>query len=250
MRTAPQKLRNRTNANQANVVQSSPRTRVNRYIGRLIEARQTESDTADLNFLTLMYKSSEREQRVRAHAHTHTHTHTHTFSTSWRMCSQPLSACSQYHQLPDEHFISAVVLSLVLAALFGLVYLLLIPQYVRQHPSRRSLHLPSCLLRWLSFGLTPHPPLPPSLPSPSFSLPFFLFLFSSPLRGTVVLVLLVFCICFLVACIMYLHVTRLQVTTSFSPSFPQPPSAHTSNQLSSFLIWIFLSALCLFFFFC
>ncbi|XP_056276896.1 adenylate cyclase type 1-like isoform X2 [Pseudoliparis swirei] len=124
MRTAPQKLRNRTNANQANVVQSSPRTRVNRYIGRLIEARQTESDTADLNFLTLMYKSSEREQR--------------------------------YHQLPDEHFISAVVLSLVLAALFGLVYLLLIPQ------------------------------------------------------GTVVLVLLVFCICFLVACIMYLHVTRLQ----------------------------------------
>ncbi|XP_029686855.1 adenylate cyclase type 1 isoform X2 [Takifugu rubripes] len=64
MRTAPQKLRNRTNANQANLIQSSPRTRVNRYIGRLIEARQTESDTADLNFLTLMYKCSEREQRV------------------------------------------------------------------------------------------------------------------------------------------------------------------------------------------
>ncbi len=62
---APQKLRNRTNANQANLLQSSPRTRVNRYIGRLIEARQTESDTADLNFLTLMYKCSEREQRVR-----------------------------------------------------------------------------------------------------------------------------------------------------------------------------------------
>lgn len=66
MRTAPQKLRNRSNANQANVIQSSPRTRVNRYIGRLIEARQTESDTADLNFLTLMYKCSEREQRVRS----------------------------------------------------------------------------------------------------------------------------------------------------------------------------------------
>ncbi|XP_037314137.1 adenylate cyclase type 1-like isoform X1 [Pungitius pungitius] len=124
MRTAPQKLRNRPNANQANVIQSSPRTRVNRYIGRLIEARQTESDTADLNFLTLMYKCSEREQR--------------------------------YHQLPDEHFISAVVVSLILAALFGLVYLLIIPQ------------------------------------------------------GTVVLVLLVFCICFLVACIMYLHITREQ----------------------------------------
>ncbi|KAM6918729.1 adenylate cyclase type 1-like isoform 1-T1 [Xenentodon cancila] len=124
MRTAPQKLRNRTNANQANLIQSSPRTRVNRYIGRLIEARQTESDTADLNFLTLMYKCSEREQR--------------------------------YHQVPDEYFTSAVVLSLILAALFGLVYLLIIPQ------------------------------------------------------GTVVLVLLVFCICFLVACIMYLHITRVQ----------------------------------------
>lgn len=75
MRTAPQKLRNRTNANQANLIQSSPRTRVNRYIGRLIEARQTESDTADLNFLTLMYKCSEREQRVRKfRRHTHTHT--------------------------------------------------------------------------------------------------------------------------------------------------------------------------------
>ncbi|XP_029970519.1 adenylate cyclase type 1-like isoform X2 [Salarias fasciatus] len=124
MRTAPQKLRNRNNANQANVIQSSPRTRVNRYIGRLIEARQTESDTADLNFLTLMYKCSDREQR--------------------------------YHQVPDEYFTSAVVLSLILAALFGLVYLLIIPQ------------------------------------------------------GTVVLVLLVFCICFLVACIMYLHITRIQ----------------------------------------
>ncbi|KAM7400554.1 hypothetical protein PAMA_004980 [Pampus argenteus] len=124
MRTAPQKLRNRPNANQANLLQSSPRTRVNRYIGRLIEARQTESDTADLNFLTLMYKCSEREQR--------------------------------YHQLPDEYFTSAVVLSLILAALFGLVYLLIIPQ------------------------------------------------------GTVVLVLLVFCICFLVACIMYLHIARVQ----------------------------------------
>ncbi|XP_003975351.2 adenylate cyclase type 1 isoform X1 [Takifugu rubripes] len=124
MRTAPQKLRNRTNANQANLIQSSPRTRVNRYIGRLIEARQTESDTADLNFLTLMYKCSEREQR--------------------------------YHQVPDEYFTSAVVLSLILAALFGLVYLLIIPQ------------------------------------------------------GTAVLVLLVFCICFLVACIMYLHIARVQ----------------------------------------
>uniref|UniRef100_A0A6Q2ZGI0 Adenylate cyclase type 1 n=1 Tax=Esox lucius TaxID=8010 RepID=A0A6Q2ZGI0_ESOLU len=123
LRTAPEKLRNRTSVS-ANVIQASPGTRVNRYIGRLIEARQTESDTADLNFLTLMYKCSEREHR--------------------------------YHQLHDEYFTSAVVLSLILAALFGLVYLLIIPQ------------------------------------------------------GTVVLVLLVFCVCFLLVCIMYLHVTKLQ----------------------------------------
>ncbi|XP_062849460.1 adenylate cyclase type 1b isoform X2 [Trichomycterus rosablanca] len=122
-RSAPEKLRNRT-AVSANVTQSSPGTRVNRYIGRLIEARQTESDTADLHFLTLMYKCSEREKR--------------------------------YLLIPDEYFTGAVVLSLILAALFGLVYLLIMPQ------------------------------------------------------GTVVLVLLVFCICFLVACIMYLHVTRVQ----------------------------------------
>ncbi|KAI1901337.1 hypothetical protein AGOR_G00033290 [Albula goreensis] len=123
LRTAPEKLRNRTSFS-ANAAQSSPGTRVNRYIGRLIEARQTESETADLHFLTLMYKRAEREEK--------------------------------YHQLQDEYFISAVVLSLILAALFGLVYLLIIPQ------------------------------------------------------GTVVLVLLVFCICFLLACIMYLHVTRIQ----------------------------------------
>lgn len=34
----------------------------------------------------------------------------------------------QYHQLQDEYFTSAVVLALILAALFGLVYLLIIPQ--------------------------------------------------------------------------------------------------------------------------
>ncbi|KAM9501193.1 adenylate cyclase type 1b [Clarias gariepinus] len=123
LRSAPEKLRNRTSVS-ANVTQSSPGTRVNRYIGRLIEARQTESDTADLHFLTLMYKCSERERR--------------------------------YHLIHDEYFTGAVVLSLILAALLGLVYLLIMPQ------------------------------------------------------GTVVLVLLVFCICFLVACIMYLHVTRVQ----------------------------------------
>ncbi|NWX39188.1 ADCY1 cyclase, partial [Steatornis caripensis] len=123
LRTASEKLRNRSSFS-TNVVYNTPGTRVNRYISRLIEARQTESEMADLNFITLKYKQIERENK--------------------------------YHQLQDEYFTSAVVLSLILAALFGLVYLLIIPQ------------------------------------------------------STVVLVLLVFCICFLVACIMYLHVTRVQ----------------------------------------
>ncbi|KAK2095971.1 Adenylate cyclase type 1, partial [Saguinus oedipus] len=94
------------------------------YISRLLEARQTELEMADLNFFTLKYKHVEREQK--------------------------------YHQLQDEYFTSAVVLTLILAALFGLVYLLIIPQSVA------------------------------------------------------VLLLLVFCICFLVACILYLHITRVQ----------------------------------------
>uniref|UniRef100_A0A674GFZ2 Adenylate cyclase type 1 n=1 Tax=Taeniopygia guttata TaxID=59729 RepID=A0A674GFZ2_TAEGU len=123
LRTASEKLRNRSSFSN-NIVYNTPGTRVNRYISRLIEARQTESEMADLNFITLKYKQIERENK--------------------------------YHQLQDEYFTSAVALSLILAALFGLVYLLIIPQ------------------------------------------------------STVVLVLLVFCICFLVACIMYLHVTRVQ----------------------------------------
>ncbi|ETE62994.1 Adenylate cyclase type 1 [Ophiophagus hannah] len=125
LRTASEKLRNRSSFS-TNVVYNTPGTRVNRYISRLIEARQTESEMADLNFFTLRYKQIEREQK--------------------------------YHQLQDEYFTSAVVLSLILAALFGLVYLLIIPQ------------------------------------------------------STIVLILLVFCMCFLVACIMYLHVTRVQVS--------------------------------------
>uniref|UniRef100_A0A8C4GUJ1 Adenylate cyclase type 1 n=1 Tax=Dicentrarchus labrax TaxID=13489 RepID=A0A8C4GUJ1_DICLA len=97
LRTATEKLRNRTSFS-ATAVQQSPGTRVNRYIGRLIEARQTESETSDLNYITLFYRSRDRE-------------------------SQKL-----YHQVYDDHFISAVVLSLILAALFGLIYLLMIPQ--------------------------------------------------------------------------------------------------------------------------
>ncbi|XP_035267967.1 adenylate cyclase type 1 isoform X1 [Anguilla anguilla] len=95
LRTASEKLRTRTSFS-GGAVQLSPGTRVNRYISRLIEARQTESETADLHFLSLTYRRAERE--------------------------------SKYHQIPDEHFTSAVVLSLTLAALCGLVYLLIIPQ--------------------------------------------------------------------------------------------------------------------------
>ncbi|KAM7326050.1 hypothetical protein ACRRTK_014528 [Alexandromys fortis] len=124
LRTASEKLRNRSSFS-TNVVYTTPGTRVNRYISRLLEARQTELEMADLNFFTLKYKHAEREQK--------------------------------YHQLQDEYFTSAVVLALILAALFGLVYLLIIPQSVA------------------------------------------------------VLLLLVFSICFLVACILYLHITRVQV---------------------------------------
>nr|XP_034364450.1 adenylate cyclase type 1 isoform X2 [Arvicanthis niloticus] len=124
LRTASEKLRNRSSFS-TNVVYTTPGTRVNRYISRLLEARQTELEMADLNFFTLKYKHVEREQK--------------------------------YHQLQDEYFTSAVVLALILAALFGLIYLLVIPQSVA------------------------------------------------------VLLLLVFSICFLVACTLYLHITRVQV---------------------------------------
>lgn len=59
-------MRNRTSFS-ATAVQHSPGTRVNRYIGRLIEARQTESETSDLNYFTLFYRSRDRERRVRTY---------------------------------------------------------------------------------------------------------------------------------------------------------------------------------------
>ncbi|CAL8394505.1 unnamed protein product [Boreogadus saida] len=95
MRTASEKLRSRTSIS-ACPVQPAPGSRVNRFIGRLIEARQTDSDTLELRYLTLEYRSPDRERR--------------------------------YHQVSDDHFVSAVVLSLVLATLFGLIYLLMVPQ--------------------------------------------------------------------------------------------------------------------------
>uniref|UniRef100_A0A6Q2XE83 Adenylate cyclase type 1 n=1 Tax=Esox lucius TaxID=8010 RepID=A0A6Q2XE83_ESOLU len=94
LRTASEKVRSRTSFSGA--VQHPPGTRVNRYIGRLIEARQTDSQTTDLNFITLTYRNTDRERR--------------------------------YNQEYDGNFISAVIVSLVLAALFGLIYLLMIPQ--------------------------------------------------------------------------------------------------------------------------
>ncbi|KAF4797651.1 hypothetical protein TURU_071667 [Turdus rufiventris] len=117
LRTASEKLRNRSSFSN-NIVYNTPGTRVNRYISRLIEARQTESEMADLNFITLKYKQIERENK--------------------------------YHQLQDEYFTSAVVLSLILAALFGLVYLLIIPQggsfYMRGYEPILAILLFSCAL--------------------------------------------------------------------------------------------------------
>ncbi|XP_053323758.1 adenylate cyclase type 1 [Spea bombifrons] len=123
LRTASEKLGNRSSFS-ATVTHNNPGTRVNRYISRLIEARQTDSEMSQLTFISLKYKQIERDEK--------------------------------YHNIHDEYFTNAVALSLILVALCGLVYLLIFP------------------------------------------------------RTTLVLVLLVFCICFLVACIMYLHVTRVQ----------------------------------------
>ena len=63
LRTASEKLRNRSSFS-ANVVYTTPGTRVNRYIGRLLEARQMELEMADLDFFTLKYKQAERERKV------------------------------------------------------------------------------------------------------------------------------------------------------------------------------------------
>ena len=63
MRTASEKLRNRLSFS-TNVVYATPGTRVNRYISRLLEARQMELEMADLDFFTLKYKQAERERKV------------------------------------------------------------------------------------------------------------------------------------------------------------------------------------------
>lgn len=159
----------------------------------------------------------------------------HAVPVHWAVCgwslwmnthSSLVSGFTQYHQVPDEYFTSAVVLSLILAALFGLVYLLIIPQYV-QLPLFFSLMLfLSAFISW-----------PDSLGrSGLLNQPFFLSLLF-PFRGTVVLVLLVFCICFLVACIMYLHITRVQVNTVAFSSLP-----HLSEGLPFHLVFMHMSS--------
>uniref|UniRef100_A0A673VW41 Adenylate cyclase type 1 n=1 Tax=Salmo trutta TaxID=8032 RepID=A0A673VW41_SALTR len=88
LRTTPEKVCSRTSL--SSTVQHLPGTRVNRYIGRLIEARQTESQTTDLNFITLIYRNTDRERRVsRVHTrytHTYTHTHTHALILTHTHC--------------------------------------------------------------------------------------------------------------------------------------------------------------------
>ncbi len=51
------------------------------------------------------------------------------------------AVCLQYHKLNDEYFTGAVLLSLVLTALIGILYLLIMPQYVQPSipPSHRML---------------------------------------------------------------------------------------------------------------
>lgn len=65
LRTASEKVRNRLSFS-TNVAYAAPGTRVNRYISRLLEARQTELEMAELHLLTLKYKQVERERKVGA----------------------------------------------------------------------------------------------------------------------------------------------------------------------------------------
>uniref|UniRef100_A0A8C4QGZ1 Adenylate cyclase type 1 n=1 Tax=Eptatretus burgeri TaxID=7764 RepID=A0A8C4QGZ1_EPTBU len=123
MRTASEKLQQRFSFSTT-MPHSSPLSRVNRYITRLIEARSTESDTADIHFFSLRYRLAHKE--------------------------------AQYQQLQDECFTAGVGICFVMAMGLVLLYLLVLPQ------------------------------------------------------SEVVLVLLVLSICFLLACLMYLHLTQIQ----------------------------------------
>lgn len=107
LRTASEKLKSRTSFS-ATAVQHSPATRVNRYIGRLIEARQTESGTSDLNHFTLFYSSRDRERRVRLCTHlqgnicfTFIAAHTHTSNMNFSLLHMRITA-SWLHDLPPS----------------------------------------------------------------------------------------------------------------------------------------------------
>ncbi|XP_072618777.1 adenylate cyclase type 1-like [Vulpes vulpes] len=101
-----------------------------------------ELEMADLDFFTLKYKQAEREHK---------------------------------HQLQDEYFTSAVVLALILTALFGLVYLPIIPHpcsFCSSAPSNPASSAPSAPSSYLFLHpcllhrclLCPFPPAPPPLP--------------------------------------------------------------------------------------
>ncbi|XP_061410799.1 adenylate cyclase type 1-like isoform X3 [Lethenteron reissneri] len=75
--------------------QADPSSRVNRYVRRLIEARSSERPAADLRPLSLRYKQAGHER--------------------------------QYHQEPDAHFHSAVLVYLITDVALGLVYYFLLP---------------------------------------------------------------------------------------------------------------------------
>lgn len=99
-----------------------------------------------------------------------------------------------------------MVLSLILAALFGLIYLLMIPQYVDTHIHAQNVQsyyaktFVGLLEKELFFTAFSE-----NWESPAHAL------VSLSLRGMLVLLLLVLCVCFHVACVMYLHLTSVQV---------------------------------------
>lgn len=99
-----------------------------------------------------------------------------------------------------------MVLSLILAALFGLIYLLMIPQYVDTHIHAQNVQsyyakkFVGQLEKELFFTAFSE-----NWESPAHAL------VSLSLRGMLVLLLLVLCVCFHVACVMYLHLTSVQV---------------------------------------
>lgn len=99
-----------------------------------------------------------------------------------------------------------MVLSLILAALFGLIYLLMIPQYVDTHIHAQNVQsyyakkFVGQLEKELFFTAFSE-----NWESPAHTL------VSLSLRGMLVLLLLVLCVCFHVACVMYLHLTSVQV---------------------------------------